>query len=409
VNEIAKPWSLEKFLTVGWTFDFFLVILFGSMYVIALKMLLGDRGKYLILICALTFSALLITQQGSVFLGLLKWSTATIRNTRVPIWVVDPRVEQVNEVQPLRDIDLGRVRSVEGVKWALPLYFTLLQAHLETGDFKPIQLMGVDTATLTGLPSRLLEGNAESLWQANAVIIDEVGVERFSQTRSKPIGVGDSFEINDHEAKIVGICKAERSFFGYPYVYTTYDRAIEFAPKRRKNVAYILVQPQEGVEISTLVTRIEKETGLKAYTEDEFSSNTISWFFKNTGIPVSFGTLIIMGFFVGIAVSGQTFYAFILENLSHLGALKAMGASNRLLFRMLILQALLVGTIGYGIGVGVTSMFGRMALSLGKIPFYMPYHILLATLAAILLICCFSAFLGIRKIRRLEAAEVFRG
>ena len=102
---------------------------------VAIKMLMGDRGKYLLLISALTFSALLITQQGSIFIGLLRWSTAMIRNTKAEVWVVDPLVEQVNEVQPMRNIDLSRVRSVKGVEWAVPLYFSILQAKLSSGLF----------------------------------------------------------------------------------------------------------------------------------------------------------------------------------------------------------------------------------------------------------------------------------
>jgi len=376
---------------------------------VAIKMLMGDRGKYLLLISALTFSALLITQQGSIFWGLLRWSTATIRNTKASVWVVDPLVEQVNEVQPMRNIDLSRVRSVKGVEWAVPLYFSLLQAKLSTGVFKPIQLMGLDTSTLIGAPSRMLEGRIENLWQANSVIIDELARTRFSEGREKPIGIGDTFEINDHEARIVGICKVERSFFGYPFIYTTYDRAMEMAPKRRKNLSFILVKPQENLTPTELARTIEKETDLRAYTSDEFSESTIRWLFKNTGIPASFGMTILLGFVVGIAVSGQTFYAFILENLPHLGALKAMGASNRLLFRMLILQALMVGTIGYSIGVGLTSIFGNFALSSGQMPFYFAPQILGVTLVAILLICCLSALLGIRRIRAIDPAEVFRG
>lgn len=379
------------------------------MFRVALKMLMGDRAKYLLLVSALSFAALLMTHQGSIFLGLLRWSTATIRNTHVPLWVVDPLVEQPSEVLPLLDTDLTLVRSVEGVKWAVPIYFSIQQARLESGAFRPIQLFGLDSATLIGAPARMLQGSLEDIWQDGAIIIDEVGVEQFSTGREKPIGVGDYLEINDHEVRLVGICKSERSFFGYPYVYTTYDRAVQLTPARRKNLSFILASPEGGVNLDGLATRIQKETGLKAFTEDSFFWSTISWMFKNTGIPMSFSITIIMGFLVGIAVAGQTFYSFVLENLKHLGALKAMGASNSLLCRMLILQALLVGSIGYGVGVGITSLFGHMALTKAAIPFFMPYHVLLITLIAVLLICIFAALLGINKIRKYDAAEVFRG
>lgn len=379
------------------------------MYTIALKMLTNDRAKYLLLVSSLTFAALLMTQQGSVFLGLLRWCTASIRNTNASIWVVDKQVEQVNEVQPLRDTDLSLVKSVGGVDWAAPLSFSIQQGRLVDGSFKMVQILGLDPATLFGAPSRILKGSLAGLRQNNTVVIDEVAVEKFSQGRSKPLDVGDVFEINDKEARVVAICRAERSFFGYPLIYTTYDRAVQYAPSKRKSLSYILVNPKDGVNSADLARKIEKETHLKAYTDAEFASSTIRWFFKNTGIPLSFGMIILLGFLVGVAVSGQTFYSFVLENLPNLGALKAMGASNGLLTRMLVLQALLVGTIGYGIGVGVASLFGRMAIANGKIPFFLARETMLLVLGAILLICTLSALLGIRKIRKLDVAEVFRG
>lgn len=379
------------------------------MYYIALKMLFGDRAKYLMLISALSFASLLMTQQSGVFMGLMRWTTATLRNTNMPVWVMDPKVEQVNDVKPMRDTDLSRVRSVNGVGFAVPFYFSLQQARLYDGHFKSIQLFGVDAATLIGVPSTMLQGRLEDLWQSQAVILDEIGIGKLNEGREKSLGIGDIFEINDHEARIVGIVKAAPSFFGYPFVYTTYDRAIEFAPKTRRNLSFVLVMPLEGWKASDVALEIHKHTGLKALTEDQFFWETVWWFIKNTGIPISFGTTILLGFIVGVAISGQTFYTFILENLGNLGALKAMGASNTLIYRMLMLQAVFVGFIGYGIGIGLSAIFGFFSLKNLQPPFYMPYEILIVTFLSVLSICMFAAYLGIRKISKLEPAEVFRG
>jgi len=379
------------------------------MYKIAFKMLSGDRAKYLLLICAISFSTLLMSHQCSVFFGLLRWSTATIRNIQVPLWVVDPLVEQPGEVLPLLHTDLARVRSVEGVKWAVPLFFSIQQARFEDGAFKTIQLMGLDTATLIGGPSQMISGRLEDIWNDGAVIIDEVGVNHFSLGREHPIDIGDYFDINDHEVQVVGVCKVDPSFFGYPYVYTTFDRAIQISPEKRKNLSFILAAPEKEKELNLTAQEIEKETGLKVFTEDNFFWSTIRWVFQNTGIPFSFSITIIMGFLVGIAVSGQTFYSFILENLKHFGALKAMGASSFTLCKMVVLQAFLVGFIGYGIGIGITSIFGHMAYGTSSFPFFMSYEILSISFIAVFSICLFSALLGINRIHKLDAAEVFRG
>jgi putative ABC transport system permease protein len=128
----------------------------------------------------------------------------------------------------------------------------------------------------------------------------------------------------------------------------------------------------------------------------------------NTGIPINIGTLVLLGFVVGVAISGQTFYAFVHENMRNLGALKAMGASSSTICAMLILQSLAVGLIGYGLGMGVVSLMGNALLQLQKVPFLLLWQIPVATLLAVVLICVFSALLGIWRVARIEAAIVFR-
>ena len=332
-----------------------------------------------------------------------------MRNMRASIWVVDPKVEQLNEIKPMRDTDVNRVRSVKGVGFAVPLYTGIVQARMPDGAFKPVQLVGLDSASLVGRPPVILAGELAQLRLPHAVMIDQLGVKRLSFGRPHPLGIGDTFEINDREARIVGICKTDLHFFGYPYVYTTYDEALQFGPKERKMLSIVLAEPAKGYTAEQTARLIEKDTHLKAYTEPEFKKATLDWYFKNTGIPISFGTTILLGFIVGIVVSGQTFYSFVLENLKNLGALKAMGASNGLIARMLVIQALTVGFLGYGIGVGMTVLFGMGASKNGQPPFLFPYQLPLFTLAVILIICLFSAFLGILKIYKLEPAIVFRG
>ena len=379
------------------------------MYHIALKMLLGNRSKYLVLVSGLTFATLLMTQQCAIFCGLMLWTTGSLQNMRAKIWVADPKVEQVNEVRQLRDTDVGRVRSAEGTAWAVPLLWGLQQAKLADGTFKQIQLVGLESATLVGRPYQMVAGRIEDVRLPNAVLIDELAITRLSAGRRKPIGLGDTFEINDREARVVGICRTAKSFFGMPYIFTTYDQALQFAPKTRKILSFVLAEPAEGWTAEATARAIERATGLRAYTENDFFWATIRWYFRNTGIPMSFGITILLGFAVGVAVSGQTFYTFVLENLRHLGALKAMGASDGLLARMLVLQAFTVGLIGYGLGIGLTCLFGLLVLKKGEPPFMLPYPVPLGALGVVIFICIFAALLGIRQIRKLEPAVVFRG
>lgn len=377
------------------------------MFRLALKMLYGDVAKFIMLIGGLTVCALLMTQQTGVFCGLMRWTTATIRNIDVPIWVCDARVEQVNEVVALRDIEVNRVRSVEGVEWAVPLYWGIIQTRLPNGAFQQVQLTGLDAATLVGRPSRMKEGHVEDLRLPNAVIVDQVCVKKF-KSKGLDLKVGDVFEINDKEARVVGICEAEQSFMGQPYVYTTYERALEYVPAQRKMLSFVLAKPREGADPQEVVDRIRQIPGLGAYTSDDFSARTMGWYIKYTGIPVSFGTVVVLGIIVGIAIAGQTFYLFVHENIRHLAALKAMGASNTLLAEMVFLQAFVVGGAGYGLGTGLTALLGNVFTKKGEPPFFLPWEVLAFAAGVIVFICLLAAIIGLTKVFRAEPAVVFR-
>jgi len=269
---------------------------------IALKMLFGDRGKYLMLISGITFATLLMAQGMSLFCGLMTWTYSTVRNVRVPVWVTDPKVEQCNDNKPLRDTDVERVRSVEGVAWAVPLFSNLSMARLQDGSSKMVTLIGLDNNTLIGAPTRIIAGNLEHLRMPNTVILDAFGVERLSERRDRPIGIGDVFEINDKEARIVAICESYRSFTGGPYVFTTYDRAVQYAPGQRKMLSFVLAAPQPGVSDEELAARIRSRTGLGAFTHHAFCWATIMWYIRNTGIPINVGTIVIIGFIIGAVI-----------------------------------------------------------------------------------------------------------
>ena len=375
---------------------------------IALKMLFGDRGKYVMLLSGVTFATLLMTQGMSLFCGLMTWTYSSIRNVRAPIWVADPQVEQCNDNKPLRDTDTTRVRSIDGVAWAVPLYQGVCMARLIDGTSKLVTLMGLDNTTLIGAPTKIVAGNLEDLRMPNTVIIDEYGVERLSEGRAHPIGIGDVFEVNDREARIVGICKSYRSFTGGPYVFTTYDRAVQYAPNQRKMLSFILVAPQPDIADDVLARRIAAQTGLAAFTHHEFMWSTILWYVKNTGIPINVGTIVIIGFIIGAAISGQTFYSFVLENMRHFAALRAMGLSSGTLCGMLLVQAFIVGFIGYGVGLGLVTVLGTNLLRLGRVPFLLLWQITAIVGAAVFVIVVISALIGIARVARLEPAIVFR-
>lgn len=383
---------------------------------LALKMLFGDTGKYLMLVAGLVFATFLMAQQAAVFCGLMLWTTSTLKNVPAPIWVVEGKVEQVNETNPMLDTDVARVRSVDSVAWASPLYSGIQRVKLENGSFKIIQLIGIDSTTLAGAPAKLREGRLDDVRLPHTVIIDDLAIKRLALDPKRGIKLGDVFEINDQEARVVGITDAMTSFTGGPYVWTTYSRSLQYAPSQRKMLSAVIAAPKPGISDEQAAADIERQTGLRAYVNRgfnqsprDFGTSTIWWYVRNTGIPISFGTTMLVGFIVGAAVSCQTFYTFVMEHMKHLGALKAMGASNAKLCLMLVVQAVTVGIIGYGIGLLATAGFAKAALANEQPPFFLPDMVPFVVLGVILFICIMSALIGIWKVSRLEPAMVFRG
>jgi putative ABC transport system permease protein len=327
-------------------------------------------------------------------------------------------VEQVNETTPMRDTDVARVRSVDAVAWAYPFYSGFQRVRMENGSFKLVQLVGLDAGTLAGAPKRMIAGNFEDLRQPNAVVIDDLAIRRISP-KDRKLTVGDSFEINDIEARIVGICEADNNFTVSPYVYTTYERALQYAPPQRKMLSAVLAAPRAGLTARQAAAEVEKETRLRAFVNEgftldpelgarEFSTATIRWYFKNTGIPISFGITMVIGFIVGISIACQTFYSFVADNQRHLGSLKAMGVGNAKLCGMLLIQAVTVGCIGYGLGMLMTAGFAMGAMKNEEPPFFLPWQAPVFSFVAVIGICCLAALLGMIRVARLEPAMVFR-
>jgi putative ABC transport system permease protein len=371
---------------------------------IAMKMLMGDRAKYFTLVGGLSVVVFLFIQQGSVFCGLIGRTAKPVEAIGAPIWVVDKNLQVIDEFKGLLDTDLTRVRSVEGVKWAVPLFIRQVTVRLGNGKFQAVRLVGLDNATLVGRPPKILEGRIEDLNAPDAVIIGKAEMERLGNPK-----IGDTFEINDRRARVVGIADVPRDFLSNPYVYATFDRAVQYTPRERKLMNYILAAPKDGYTTAQVLENIRKTTDLAAYDEDGMRWLTMNYYMKNTGIPVNIGISLFLVFLVGMAIIGQTFYAFALQNEKYFGALKAMGTSSWTLVKMIVIQSLVVGVIGYGIGVGMGTMIGFLAGPNAKLAFYTPYQLIYISFIVTILICLLSSILSIQRVLRLEPAVVFRG
>jgi len=324
------------------------------------------------------------------------------------LWVMDRKTQYFDEVKALTDDDLYRVRGVPGVEWAVPLFKGTPRAKAFDGNFRVVIMMGVDDSTLVGVPRNMVLGSVDALRQPDAVIIDRVGYEFFFPNQAYELG--KTLELNDHRATVVGIYNSSAPFNNLPVFYSRYSQAINFVGRERNLLSFVLAKAAPGISDAEASRRIEAATGLRAATSSEFGWQTIWYYIHHTGIPINFGITIGIALIVGTIVAGQTFYIFTLENLKQFGALKAIGVTNWRITGMILLQALLVGVIGFSIGIGMTAAFFELTKNILDLRgFTLLWQIAAGTGATVLMIVILASLMSIRRVLVLEPAIVFRG
>ena len=374
---------------------------------IAIRMLTGDAQKFYGLLFGIAFSTLLITQQLTIFVNLLERGSSGVYNvSSADVWVMDPVSRTTEVAYPMPSTALDKVRGVPGVAWAVPHIRASASVRTGSGELEGVTVVGVDDATLIGLPKNMAEGTLGVLSQPDSVIIDDVGATRMFPDQSP---IGQRLELNDQRAVIRGIVDAIPSFTSQVTLYTKYSRALNYVPGTRNRLSFVLVGKAQDVSPEDLVERIESQTGLRARTRDEFARDGVDFIIENTGIPPNFGITVALGFIVGVAIVGLTFSLFIRDNIKQFGALKAIGVTNGTIRHMVAVQAGVVGFVGYGLGVvgTVLFIFGFSGEPTFK-GFYIPWQVPLISLFAIVVIIALTGWLALRSVMKTEPAAVFR-
>ena len=378
---------------------------------IALKMLVGDRAKYFALVFGIAFATLLMSQQVSIFIGLMTRTANQVLDIReADIWVMDSRVRYVDEVEALPDEALGRVRSVSGVEWAAPLYKGLAILRTPAGELNQVSLIGVDDATLVGAPRKWLAGDLSSLREPDAIVFDPQGAEFIWPGDDPVAAVGREAEINDYRVAVRGVADASAPFITFPIAYTRYSLATRITPPTRNKMSFVLVRAADGENREALARRIEEATGYQALTRLQFAWRSVNYYLTRTGIPVNFGITIALAVIVGVAITAQTLYLFVVENLKQFGALKAIGATNAQIAAMVLLQSAVVGAIGFGLGIGVCALFFKVTKDVPALEGFVLRPEVLAGVGAVVAVIIILASLGsLTKVFRVDPAIVFRG
>lgn len=371
------------------------------MLALAFKMLIGNKTSFIGIVFGLFLATLLISQQSAIFLGLISRSYRMITDIPSPtVWVMDPATESEDQLRGMPESNLDIVRGIPQVEWAVPINVAYIPLTTHSGVFHVAQIYGIDDATLIGAP-QLIEGRIQDLRREGGVIIDLHSAKHILATpladgRKIPLKIGDELEINNHKAVIVGISKITPGFYPQPIIYTTNGDFKRFNSYSINSISFIAAKTIPGSNIQEVCNQINSYPGFKALTKTQFQWKIVKAFLK-TGILINFGLSVLLGFIIGLSIAGQVFYIMTLENLSHYALIKAIGGTHKMILHMIITQALIVGIIGFILGIGATILWG-IAIKSTTLAFLFPWQLLLFTGAIVVIICTFTATLSIRKV-----------
>lgn len=371
------------------------------MLTIALKMLIGNRASLIGAIFGVFLATLLITQQTAIFLGLVSRSYRIVSDIPAPdIWVVDPSTESDIKVRGMPEEYLQIVRSIPNIEWAEPINVMDIPLSTQSGVFHICQLFGIDDVTLIGAPQHMVEGSALDLRREDSVIIDiysaKGSLAKVLPDGTKiPLKVGDSFEINHRRSLIVGLCKITQGFYPQPVIFTSTSNFKNFTSSPNL-IQFIAAKTKPGSDVGEVLKKINSFSALNGLTRKQLAWR-IAKSFLQTGILINFGLSVFLGLIIGFSISGLIFYMMVGNNIKYYALIKSMGGTQTMIMYMIMMQALIVGILGFIFGTAVSMLWGY-ATEETTLAFYFPWQLLLFTGFIALIICIFTAGLSIRKV-----------
>jgi putative ABC transport system permease protein len=376
------------------------------MWNLARKLLLHDRLRFAVAIAGVSVSVMLVLVQVGLYFGFMDTASSLIDASHADIWVGKKSNESFEFATPFDERAFYKVTSVPGVERAERVLMSFGQLKLADGGDLGVQLIGIETAP-NGRPLlapwNVVEGDARRLAEPGAIAID-----RSEYGKLKIDRIGHRTEISGVRAEVVAMTSGIRSFTTSPIVFTDIRTARSFLPQfAGEAVTYVLVRVADGVSVEEVKARIDALPHLAAYTTSEMSMRTRSYWSSRTGVGAGFFTTAVLGIIVGFVVVGQILYSGTLQYIREYGTLKAMGARNGAVVRVILSQAMISAALGFAAGAPL-AMAMRAAMAGANLTVALSPPLYAATAAITVAMCSLAALLSIVKVLRLDPASVFK-
>jgi putative ABC transport system permease protein len=371
---------------------------------LAWKNLFHDKVRLVVTLTGIVFALVLIIVQFGLFLGFTETSANIVERSGADLWISAPGIPHVNGGSPMPEKRRYKALSVPGVEKAERYALQFVNWKLPTGAQESVQIAGFELSGGMGGPWDLVAGSVDDLRAEDTVIIDELYARKLGVT-----SLGQTVEINGHRARVAGFTRGIRSFTTAPYVFTSFKNAQNYARLQHDETLFLLVRARAGEDVAVLKQRLLAAIpNVDVFTNAEIHAKTRDYWLFNTGAGVTTLMGSILGLLVGIVVVAQTIYAATVDHIREFGTLKAMGAKNRYIYRVIIEQAVLSAGMGYGVAITVGWFIVRNS-ERGEAAILMPPAVAAGIFGLAILMCVAASVISIRKATSIDPAMVFRG
>jgi putative ABC transport system permease protein len=366
--------------------------------------LLHDKVRLAVTLIGIVFAIVLVGVQVGLFMGFSATISGVIDHAGADIWITSKGMRDFDSAKPFAERKRYQVLATPGVAAASKCIVGFASWKRPDGGQESILIIGFDPDEAAGGPWNIVAGTLQDLKTADTVFVDELYRSKLGVTQ-----LGQVVEINDWRARVAGFTRGIRTFTTSPYVFTWWKNAMNYQQLAADQTVYILVKAVPGVDLFELKQRLAaRVAGVDIYTATEWSQKNRQYWLFATGAGVTILMSAALGLIVGTVVVAQTIYATTMDHLREFGTLKAMGASNGYIYRVIITQATISAVLGYIPGILICCMVARMSQKGGAV-IILPWQMALGLFGLTLLMCILASMISINKVMRIDPAMVFKG
>jgi putative ABC transport system permease protein len=409
---------------------------------IARKNLIEDIPRFLVAQAGIMFAVTLVTIQTGILQGFSRSTVQLIEASKADLWVTSEKMVNFELTEPLSYSQVNQIKSMPGVAMAEPLIMGAARWRPTQGDTSPTLVIGFDLGGQLFQPGQIVQGGRERLKQPFTVMAD---VTRLPSLEIK--NLNDTAQLGSLPTRLVAVTSGTQSIVSSSFLFASLENANTYInspfsseiqcklekgdqvdcttiyqklapsakveqtinpPSATTPINYILVKAKPGQNLLALEKAIEtKLPKTRVYTQEAMAAKTRNYWQQRTGIGLALGLGAVVGVVVGMVVVTQILYASVSDHIKEFGTLKAMGASNRVIYSIVIEQSLWMAVLGYVPGMTLCWTVSAWAASKGIIILITPGTVV-GVLGIVVVMCLTSGILAIQKVINVDPAIVFK-